>query len=137
MEFVYALECRGGGCVTVSVDVSEVRTLAVDLARIPDKVQRGVRPVVFKGARQVQDRMRKDMRESPSFKGNAPNINFDVVVDGGGVEARIGPKPTWLAHIAYFGGANGGGGTVDILGPLGEEVEPFTSALGDLLEGVL
>lgn len=123
--------------MTVSVDAGELRTLAVDLARIPDKVQKGVRPVVVKGAIQVRDKMRSDMRESASFKGNARNISYDLKVDGGGVEAEIGPKPTWLAHIAYFGGANGGGGTVDILGPLGEEVEPFTSALGDLLEGVL
>ena len=123
--------------MTVSVDAGELRTLAFDLARIPDKVQKGVRPVVVKGAMQVRDKMRSDMRESRYFKGNARNISYDLKVDGGGVEAEIGPKPTWLAHIAYFGGANGGGGTVDILGPLGEEVEPFTSALGDLLEGVL
>ena len=123
--------------MTVSVDASELRTLSFDLARIPDKVQKGVRPVVTKGAMQVRDKMRKDMRESPSFKGNARNISYDLKVGGDGVEAEIGPKPTWLAHIAYFGGANGGGGTVDILGPLGEEVEPFVSALGDLFEGIL
>ena len=123
--------------MTVSVDAGELRTLAFDLARIPDKVQKGVRPVVVKGAMQVRDKMRKDMRESPSFKGNARNISYDLKVDGDGVEAEIGPKPTWLAHIAYFGGANGGGGTVDILGPLGEEVEPFESALSDLFEGIL
>ena len=123
--------------MTVSVDAGELRTLSFDLARIPDKVQRGVRPVVVKGAMQVRDKMRKDMRESPSFKGNARNISYDLKVDGGGVEAEIGPKPTWLAHIAYFGGANGGGGTVDILGPLGEEAEPFASALSDLFEGIL
>ena len=123
--------------MTVSVDAAELRTLSVDLARIPDKVQKGVRPVVVKGALQVRDKMRKDMRESPSFKGNARNISYDLKVDGDGVEAEIGPKPTWLAHIAYFGGANGGGGTVDILGPLGEEVEPFESALSDLFEGIL
>ena len=123
--------------MTVSVDAAELRTLSVDLARIPDKVQKGVRPVVVKGAMQVRDKMRSDMRESASFKGNARNISYDLKVDGGGVEAEIGPKPTWLAHIAYFGGANGGGGTVDILGPLGQEVEPFVSALGDLFEGIL
>lgn len=123
--------------MTVSVDVSELRTLSYDLARIPDKVQKGVRPVVAKGAMQVRDKMRADMRESNYFKGNARNISYDLKVDGGGVEAEIGPKPTQLAHIAYFGGANGGGGTVDILGPLGEEVEPFVSALGDLFEGIL
>ena len=123
--------------MTVSVDAGELRTLAFDLARVPDKVQKGVRPVVVKGAMQVRDKMRSDMRESTHFKGNARNISYDLKVDGGGVEAEIGPKPTWLAHIAYFGGANGGGGTVDILGPLGEEVEPFVSALSDLFEGIL
>ena len=32
--------------MAVQVDVTELRTLARDLDRIPDKVQRGVRPVV-------------------------------------------------------------------------------------------
>ena len=123
--------------MTVSVDAGELRTLAFDLARIPGKVQKGVRPVVVKGAMQVRDKMRADMRESVYFKGNARNISYDLKVDAGGVEAEIGPQPTQLAHIAYFGGANGGGGTVDILGPLGQEVEPFVSALGDLFEGIL
>lgn len=123
--------------MTVSVDAGELRTLAFDLARIPDKVQKGVRPVVVKGAMRVRDKMRSDMRESTYFKGNARNISYDLKVDGGGVEAEIGPKPTRLAHIAYFGGANGGGNTVDILGPLGEEAEPFVSALSDLFEGIL
>ena len=49
--------------MTVSVDAGELRTLAFDLARIPDKVQKGVRPVVVKGAMQVRDKMRSDMRE--------------------------------------------------------------------------
>lgn len=123
--------------MTVTVDASELRTLATDLGRIPDKVQRGIKPVVARGAHEVKRKMQADMRESVYFKGNAQNISVDVKVDGGGVEGLIGPKPSWLSHIAYFGGANGGGGTVDILGPLGEEVEPFTKALGDLLDGVL
>lgn len=123
--------------MTVSFDVSELRTLSTDLSRIPDKVQKGVRPVVARGAHEVKRKMQADMRESPYFKGNAQNISVDVKINGEGVEAEVGPKPSWLSHIAYFGGANGGGGTVDILGPLGEEVEPFTKALGDLLKDVL
>lgn len=123
--------------MTVSVDVTELRNLAVDMARIPDKVQRGVKPVVAKGAIEVRNKMRADMRESSSFRSAANNISYDLVVDGGGVEGRVGPSPTGLANIAYFGGSNGGGGTVDILGPLGEEVEPFVENLGKLFEGIL
>ena len=48
--------------MTVSVDAGELRTLAFDLARIPDKVQKGVRPVVVKGAMQVRDKMRSEER---------------------------------------------------------------------------
>lgn len=123
--------------MTVSVDVTELRNLAVDMARIPDKVQRGVRPVVAKGAIEVRNKMRADMRESPSFAGVANTISYELSVDGGGVEAQIGPSPTSLTNIAYFGGSNGGGGTVDILGPLGEEVDPFVENLGKLFEGIL
>lgn len=123
--------------MSVTVDVSELRTLATDLGRIPDKVQQGIKPVVARGAHEVKRKMQADMRESAYFKGNAKNISVDVETVGDGVEAKVGPKPSWLSHIAYFGGANGGGGTVDILGPLGEEVEPFTNALVDLVKDVL
>lgn len=123
--------------MTVSVDVSELRTLAVDLGRAPAKVQRGIRPVVSRGALEVKRKMVADLRESPSFKGVANVVSYDVKVDAGGVEAEIGPSPTSLTHIAYFGGANGGGNTVDLLGPLGEEVGPFEDALSDLLKDVI
>lgn len=123
--------------MSVTADVTELRGLAADLGKVPEKVQRGIRPIVLKGAYELRRKMRDDMRESNYFKGNAQNMSFDIEVDGSGVEAQVGPKPSWLAHIAYFGGANGGGGTVDILGPLGEEIEPFENALSDLLKDVI
>lgn len=123
--------------MTVSVDVSELRLLGTVLGRVPDHVQRGIRPIVQKGAVEVKNKMRDDMRESPSFRGVANTISFDVKADGGGVEAQIGPSPTSLTNIAYFGGSRGGGATVDILGPLAEEADPFENALRDLVGDLL
>lgn len=126
--------------MSVTVDVSELRRFASDLGRAPAKVQRGVTPVVMKGATKIKAGMQADMRESPSFRPIASSISYDVNADSGGVEAEIGPRkgsPGSLANIAYFGGSNGGGGTVDILGPLAEEADPFERALLDLAEDAI
>lgn len=126
--------------MTVSVDVSELRRLAVDLDRSAADVAKGIQAVVAKGAVNLRQMMRDDMRESPSFAPIASAITFDLRVSGDGVEAEVGPRkgsPGSLANIAYFGGSNGGGGTVDIMGPLGEEAPRFEQALVDLIDGAV
>lgn len=126
--------------MTVSVDVSELRTLATDLQRVPDKVQRGVRPVVSKGALNIKQQLAAEMGGSTHFGQIKRAISYDIKVDGGGVAAEIGPRkgsPGSLANIAYFGGAGGGGTVPDPSGALLAESDKFESALSELLGGVL
>ena len=127
----------------MSVDVSQLRSFARDLERAPVKVVREVPKVVKRGANNIKRTMQADFRESRSFGHIARTVSYDVTVDAGGVEAEVGPDKSRgggasLAHIAYWGGARGGGGTVeDPLGALAIEVPEFESALGKLLEDVL
>lgn len=87
--------------------------------------------------------MQADFSRSRSFGMIARTISFDTSVDAGGVEAEIGPDKSRgsgasLAHIAYWGGANGGGGTVrDPAHALEDEGDNFEKALSDLLGDVL
>lgn len=127
----------------MSVDVSQLRSFARDLERAPVKVVREVPKVVKRGANNIKRTMQADFRESRSFGHIARTVSYDVTVDAGGVEAEVGPDKSRgggasLAHIAYWGGARGGGGTVeDPLGALAIEVPEFENALGKLLEDVL
>lgn len=127
----------------MSVDVSELRSFARDLDRVPVKVVREVPKVVKRGANNIKRTMQADFRESRYFGHIARTVSYDVTIDGDGVEAEIGPDKSRgggasLAHIAYWGGARGGGGTVeDPLGALAIEVPEFEDALGKLIEGIL
>jgi hypothetical protein len=127
--------------VTVRVDASELRTLSRDLARIPDKVQRGVRPVVSKGALNIKQELQMDLASSQSFRGITFSVNYDLKVDAGGVEAQIGPDKSRyggaLANVAIFGTSRGGGTVPDPSIALAAEADRFESALGDLFEGLL
>lgn len=125
----------------VQADVSELRTLARDLDRIPDKVQRGVRPVVSKGALNVKQELQMDLASSTSFSGITFSVNYDIKVDAGGVEGRIGPDKSKyggaLANVAIFGTSRGGGTVPDPSVALLNEADRFESALADLFKGLL
>lgn len=127
--------------MSVRVDVSELRALAVDMARIPEKVQRGVRPVVSKGALNIKQELQMDLASSQHFSGIAFSPSYDIKVDAGGVEAEIGPDKNRyggaLANVAIFGTSRGGGTVPDPSVALMAEAERFEKALGDLFEGLL
>lgn len=128
----------------MSADVSQLRNLTRDLQAFTPKVAKGIPQVVKKGALNVKKTMQSDFRESRHFGQIARSINFDVKASGGNAEAEIGPDKSvpkagaQLAHIAYWGGARGGGGTVrDPSRALEDEGDNFENALGALLDGVL
>ena len=113
------------------------------------KLRGAIRPVVSKGALNVKTAMQKDLRESLYFKQVALAVNYETSDDKDGVEAEIGPgtekvigggkhrTPGNLAHLAYFGGARGGGGTVrDPQLAAEDEADAFEKFLGDALGGV-
>lgn len=127
--------------MTVSFDVSELRTLATDLKRIPDNVQRGVRPVVSKGALNIKNQLASEMGGSTHFGQIKGSVSYDIKVGGDGIEAEIGPDKGRgggaLANVAYFGTSRGGGTVPDPSGALATESDKFESALSKLLDGVL
>lgn len=126
--------------MTVSFDVSGLRSLSSDLGRVPGSVQRGVRPVVSKGALNIKRQLQNEMGGSAHFGQIKSAISYDIKVDGSGVEAEIGPRkgaPGSLANIAYFGGSRGGGTVPDPSGALNAEASKFETALGALMDGVL
>lgn len=124
-------------------DTSQLRDFASELSRAAPTVARAVPGVVKKGMNNIKGTMQSDFRESRSFGHIAKTVTYDVTVDGGGVTGEAGPDKSRggganLAHIAYWGGANGGGGTVpDPLEALAIEAPQFEDALSKLLDGVL
>jgi hypothetical protein len=124
--------------VGVSVDASDARRFAADLTAATQRVVDQAPKVVERGALNIKNQMRDAMRSSAHFKGAARSISYDM--RDGGFEAEIGPVtgpggvPGDLAHLAYFGGSRGGGGTVeDPQAALDAEVPRFEKALLDLI----
>lgn len=126
------------------IDASDFDALAADLtaaARADLAAELG--PVVSKAAVNVKAGMQADMAASQHFHQVAPSITYDRTVRVGGVEAEVGPETGGrvvgdLAHLAYFVGVNGGGGTVrDPEVHLEQEGPRFESAAGDVLDAFL
>ena len=122
----------------VEIDASELREFSTELGRVPAKVVTGIRPAVRKAGVNMKDQLREEMGASRHFRA-AESISFDEV--DGGMAVEVGPTKSGagnLANIAYFGGANGGGGTVpDPQGALDAEVPRFEEALTDLVGEIL
>ena len=122
----------------VEIDAHEVKEFASELGKVPRKVGSGVRPAVGKAGVNMKKQLREEMDKSKHFKASR-SINFDV--SDGGLAVAVGPskgKPGSIANIAYFGGVNGGGGTVpDPRGALEAEAPRFEKALTDLVGEIL
>lgn len=122
----------------MEIDVSEVRQLAVDFRQVPDALARHAKPAVVRGGVSIKDQLRAEMGASAHFRA-ADSITFDVT--DGGYTVEVGPTKTGagpIANIAYFGGVNGGGGTVpDPRGALEAEAPKFAKALSDLAADLL
>ena len=119
----------------MAVDVSELRKLATDLSSAPKLVKSEARGVISKAALNIKTQMRDEVARSRHFR-FAHTISYDLRVSGDTIEAEIGPETGGagsLAGFAYFGGVNGGGGTVpDPQGALDAEapnVEKYLDAL--------
>lgn len=123
----------------IDIDTSEVRELAVEFRQVPDLLARHAKPIVSKGANNIKNQLREEMAGSTWFKRAAGRINYDLI--DGGFGAEIGPESAGagsLANLAYFGGANGGGGTVpDPRGALEAEAPKFEQALAKLAAELL
>lgn len=127
--------------MTSGIDSSELRALAREIRTAPARKKRSIPPLVKRGAVNIKRQLRAEMGASRHFKQVVPLIDFDLkgvnLFGSDLIEAEIGPRSEGagsLANIAYFGGANGGGGRVpDPQGALDAEAPRFESALSDLL----
>lgn len=119
-----------------SIDDSDLRALSADLANAPGVAASKVIGALDASAKRIEAAMRADAAKSKSFR-----FSGTIGTDREGWERVIGAKKGGagsLAHIAYFGGANGGGGTVrDPNEALQDEAPAFEKALGDAIEDVL
>lgn len=111
-------------------DFSELRRLERDLEYASHKAIPAIDAILKHGAQNIKDDLADSARRSKHFSRIAPTISYDRASHIGQVAYEIGPDKdrggaASLANIAYFGGVRGGGGTLDIDGPL-EREEPKT-----------
>lgn len=121
----------------VDIDTSDLRGVTKALGDTADRVDREHRQVVSKGALNVKNQMRSEMRESRYFAAAADRISYTMTGNRFYSEAEIGPEsgpgdPGSLAGLAYFGGSVGGGTVPDPRGALEAELPAFEGALLDL-----
>lgn len=125
-------------------DASDFTALARDLdaAAASDLVGK-VAQSVSKGALTVKGAMQDDMSASRSFGQVSRAISYDLETFTTHARAEIGPVSAGrqvgdLAHLAYFGGSNGGGGTVQDPEYLLEREAPnLEQYIGEILDGLL
>lgn len=123
------------------VGIEGLRELSADLGRIASRALPEVDAITKKAADNVKSEMVSDAQGSRHFKRIAPTISYDRSTSMGQVSYDVGPdkdrdEAASLGNIAYFGGANGGGGTLDIDGPLAHEEPRLMKALDDYLGGL-
>lgn len=120
---------------------AEIRRFVTDLAAASKSAVSDVDPIMKKGAQNIKDAMNADLAASRHFKGAAGSVTYDSHYKVGVVGYEIGPdkgrRGGALANIAYFGGSNGGGGTVDVDGPLQAEAPVIENELGKMIERLL
>lgn len=123
------------------IDTSELRKLAADLGKMPEKARPQVEKVMLRGALNIRDGVREEFRKSKHFRRVGSSVGADRVGGYREIAYEIGPEvgrgAGSLGGIAVEGGANGGGGSVDFEWPLEDEApaleEYIAEALGDAL----
>lgn len=117
-------------------DIEGLRELSTDLGRIASRALPDVDVVTKHAAQNVKDDLVAEAEASRHFRSIARSISYDRSTSMGQVSYEVGPDKSrggQLGVIAYFGGANGGGGTLDIDGPLEREEPRFMKALDEFL----
>lgn len=120
--------------------VEGLREFAAAIDAEASQIAADVRKASMDAGVRLKNSMRKQLRARPHFKKAALDVDFDVIERNDEIEIEVGPSigrgrghAGGLAHIAYFGGSNGGGGTVrDPQLDLDEEEPRFLTALEEL-----
>lgn len=122
-------------------DFSEVERLARDLSAAPSRALSDLEAIAERGALNIKDHLKADAAASKHFKGIASSISYDRDYGVGRIGYEIGPdkerRGGALGNIAYFGGARGGGGTLDLDEPVRAEGERLDAAISRASEGWL
>lgn len=126
----------------MSVDIEGLPELIADLGRSAARSLPLVDAVLKNGADNIKREMAADAAGSTYFGGISRTITYDADYRLNQPAYEIGPDRSRggsaaLAHIAYLGGANGGGGTLDLDKPLRSEEPRLMKALDDALRDVL
>jgi hypothetical protein len=124
---------------TARFDTSEIDRFAADLRATPKQAVDRTRRTVKRAAVDIKKQLRTEMSKSRYFDQIVPSISFDYTESPTRFEAEVGPdkrrRSARLANIAYFGGANGGGGRVpDPERALEAQVPVLERFLGRLLK---
>lgn len=125
-----------------TVDVSDVLATAAELGAKGAAAERAIEPVMKRAAQNIKTNMASEFARSKHFRAIARDVSYDRIgFLTGTLGYEIGPTPTHdagsLAGIAVEGGANGGGGTVDLQPAVDAEApeleREISAALGRLL----
>lgn len=109
----------------ISIDVSQITRAATGMGLMGTEAARVTERVMERAAFNAKTDMAGIFGQSRHFKRIAPTVSYDRIGFLTSIGYEIGPKPVdqgALAGIAVDGGANGGGGTVD-LQPVVEHIE--------------
>lgn len=126
------------------LDTSETQKLIDAVNDFPAQARKEAEAILAKGAVNIKRNLKDDARGSKHFKQFAKKITFDRKSRKHGAEIEIGPENDKTigkgggpgAAIAYFGGANGGGGSLDFDEPVEREfdtIDEHMKNIGDLL----
>ncbi|GAA1361333.1 hypothetical protein [Brevibacterium luteolum] len=124
------------------IDTSEVDRLASDLDALPHIVRAEAERTMDKGIQKMKEALQEDAKSSEHFSQLAPTITSDKEYGWGGTAWEIGPDkekttrrgvPGALGNIAYFGGANGGGASLDFVTPINSEIAVIEDRLAKIL----
>lgn len=125
----------------IEIDTSELRVLAAELGRVPARVMPDVESVLKKGANNLKGTLAAEFAKSRHFKRVGGAVSYERRGFAREVAYEIGPEvgrgAGSLGGVAVEGGANGGGGTVDVDHLLEPEAVATEKFLGDALEGLL
>ncbi len=123
-----------------TIDTSEVDRLAADLGSAAAGAIPQVEAVMKHGAQNVKTGMQAAFSKSRHFGRVAPTVSYDRKGFASSIGYEIGPTiggSGSLAGLAVDGGANGGGGTVDVDQALTAEAPNIERELGKVLDGLL
>jgi hypothetical protein len=131
-----------------TIDTTELNRLAVDLGKAPTKALGPIEQVIKRGALNLKDamadRFKGHLAATAAARPTGDRIARAVSADRIGFAQSFGYEvgPTLggagsLASVAVEGGADGGGGTVQIDDLLPAEAEQVEKFIGEALEGLL